>query len=118
MLTACATELEEDRNPPLAGGSSYLLRWRHRPLVDLGVVQRHIAARRDAPPTSFSTSPGGSGCTLSSAARPPSTRLRLSSDAGRRNHPATIASPHYKSILIIVRSFLSSPSDDTSCATG
>jgi hypothetical protein len=114
----CATELEEGRNPPLAGGSSYLLRWRLRPLADLGVVQRHIAARRATPPISYSTSLDGSGCAPSSAARPPTATLRLSSDAGRRIDPTTTARLHHINILIIVCSFLSSPSDDTSCATG
>src|SRR5215212_5426661 len=101
-----ATELEEGRNPPLDGGSPHLVRWRLRPLTDLGVVQRHIATRRTTPPTSFGTSLDGSGDALSSAAMPPTAALRLSSDADKRNHPTTIATPHQNSILIIVCSSL------------
>jgi hypothetical protein len=82
-------------------------------LTDSGVVQCHIVARRAAPPKSFSASQGGSGSTFSSAARPPRAVLRLSSDAGSRNHPTTSATPHHINILVIVDSFLSSPSDDT-----
>jgi hypothetical protein len=49
----------------------------------------------------------------SSAARPPTATLRLSSDAGRRLHPTMAARLHHINILAIIRSFLSSPSDDT-----
>src|SRR5215207_1978577 len=107
---------------PSSHDCSYFLRYgllrELERLTDSGVVQSHIVARRAAPPTSFSTSLDRRGSVPSSAARHPTAKLRLSSDAGRRIHPTTTARLHQNSILVIVCSFLSSPSDDTSRGHG